>query len=79
MSTWAPDGSGIALHPIPHISNELYTPAPPTGAGTWASAGSMTTRRMGHGALALSDGTVGLMAGSGPSGVVLTSTEIYQP
>ncbi|MFH0944401.1 MAG: kelch repeat-containing protein [Planctomycetota bacterium] len=72
--------NGDLLNPSAIISCELYTPAPPSGAGSWASAGNMTTSRSGQGALLLSDGTIGLIAGGGGvSNVALSSAEIYQP
>jgi len=71
---------GDLLNPTSIASCELYTPAPPSGAGSWGAAGSMGTSRSGHGALMLSDGTVGLIAGGGgASGTALSTAEIYQP
>ena len=72
--------NGDLLNPSAIISCELYSPVPPSGAGSWASAGNMTTSRSGQGALLLSDGTVGLIAGGGGiSNLALSSAEIYQP
>jgi MYXO-CTERM domain-containing protein len=52
---------------------ELYDPA----TGTFSSAGTLSTRRAGHGAVALSGGRV-LLFGGHNSSVPLSSAEIFQ-
>ncbi len=65
------DGNGLA-------SAELYTPA--ADAGTWSSAGSMTTTRAYHTATLLSDGSDRVMVTGGfDGGNYHASVELYDP
>jgi len=50
------------------------------GAGSWSPLANLLGTRSGHGALLLSDGTVGLFGGGGGStDTALDTAEIYQP
>ncbi len=72
-------GEGSLTSPNAVDTNEAYT-AIPAAAGSWGSAGTMTTSRLGHGAVLLDDLTVGLIGGAGGlSGTTLGTAEIHQP
>jgi N-acetylneuraminic acid mutarotase len=57
---------------------ELYDPAGNGGLGSWSSAGSMSSARVGHTATLLPNGKV-LVTGGGTSNTVVNTADIYDP
>ena len=57
---------------------ELYTPAPPSGAGSWASGPSLPSARARHTATLIADGAVLVSGGESSSGDLDAAT-IYDP